>query len=181
MDSIKAITNRRSIRSYQIKAVEGSKIETLIGAANSAPFAGPFHISVLLNKDLLTEINHKALSAMKNSGNEFLQSRAALPGYEPMYGAPLMLVFSAPKENPYGLASCSNAATTAALAATELGLGSCYVVTPTLVFGHDADICRRAGIPENFQAACCLLAGYTDDASKYSAPRQRDDNVNYVR
>lgn len=181
MDTLKAVATRKSIRSYQAKSVEDSKIETLIGAANSAPFAGPFHISVLLNKELLTELSHKTLTAMKNSGNEFLQSRADLPGYHPMYGAPLMLIFSAPAENPYGAANCSNAATTAALVATELGLGSCYIITPTLVLAHDADIAKKAGIPSGFKAACCLLAGYTDDPKKYSAPRQKSENVTYVR
>ena len=181
MDILKIVSARRSVRSYQSKAVEDSKIETLIGAANSAPFAGPFHISVVLNKELLTELNHKTLTAMKNSGNEFLQSRAALEGYQPMYGAPLMLIFSAPAENPYGVASCSNAATTAALVATDIGLGSCYVVTPTLTLAHDAAIAKKAGVPSGFKAACCLLAGYTDDPKKYQAPRQKDDNVSYIR
>ena len=181
MDTLKAISTRKSIRSYQSKPVEDSKIETLIGAANSAPFAGPFHISVISNRDLLTELNHKALTAMKNSGNDFLRSRAALEGYQPIYGAPVMLIFSAAKQNPYGAASCSNAATSAAIVASDLGLGSCYIVTPTLVLDHDSDMAEKSGIPEDFSATCCLLVGYTDDPSKYSAPRQRDENVSYIR
>lgn len=181
MDTLKAVADRKSVRSYQTKAVEDSKIETLIGAANSAPFAGPFHISVLLNKDLLTELNHKTLTAMKNSGVEFLKSRAELPGYEPIYGAPLMFVFSAPEDNPYGGANCSNAATTAALVATDLGLGSCYVVTPTLALAKDPDMCRKIGLPDGFKAICCLLLGYTDDKDKFSTPRPKAENVNYTR
>lgn len=181
METLKAIAERKSIRSYQKKDVEAAQIETLIGAANSAPFAGPFHISVVLNNDLLTELNHKTLSAMKNSGNDFLMSRAALPGYEPIYGAPMVMIFSAPKDHPYAQANCSNAATCAALVATDLGLGSCYVVTPTMTLEHDDDLRRKAGIPDAYRAICCLLVGYTDDPDKYSTPRNHDENVNYAR
>lgn len=181
MDTLKAVTARKSVRSYQNKAVEASKIETLIGAANSAPFAGPFHISVVLNKDLLTELDHKTLTAMKNSGIDFLQKIAQTPGYKPIFEVPLLFVFSAPEENPYGAASCANAATTAAIVATDLGLGSCYVVTPTLVLTQDADMCRKIGVPDGFKAACCLTVGYTDDPEKGRTPRQKGDNVNYAR
>lgn len=180
MDAVRAIEARRSVRSYHGKAVEEDKIEILLNAANNAPKAGPFHISVVTNPDVLKEINDKALAGMKNSGNSFLVERAALPGYQPLYGAPLLLLFSAPEENIYSLANVSNAATSAIIAATSLGLGSCYAVTPTLPFAGDKTLAEKLGIPSGMKPMCGVLAGYAD-GNKFSAPRQEVPNISYCR
>lgn len=179
METLKAIANRKSIRSYKAQDVEKSKIETIIGAANKAPTAGPVHITVISNRVILKNLNDKTLKLMHSSGNDFLQSRAAIQGYQPMYHAPVMLVFSGPKDNHYSMANASNAATMASLAATDLGLGSCYVVTPTMTLAAEPDLAHELGVPKGFFAGCCLLLGYTDDASLYATNRVPEDNVNY--
>ncbi|MGE4353771.1 MAG: hypothetical protein AB7D36_06775 [Oscillospiraceae bacterium] len=57
--------------------MEADKIEQLIIAANNAPQAGPLHISVVENQGILKSINDAALTAMKNSGNDFMVSRTS--------------------------------------------------------------------------------------------------------
>ena len=180
MQAMDAILQRKSVRQYLGKAVEDDKIKALLEAANSAPLAGEFHITVLKNSALIKEINDKAHIAMKNSGNDFLMERAALPGYQPLYGAPLLLVFSAAKANPYSLANVSNACTTAAIAATALGLGSCYVVTPTMALGAEPELAGKIGVPKGLTPMCALLVGYSGK-DQFASPKQAANNVNYCQ
>jgi len=51
---------------------------------------------VIQNTGLRQRINDRALDAMVHSGNEFAQQRASLPGYQPIYGAPVLILLSAP-------------------------------------------------------------------------------------
>ncbi len=179
METLKAIANRKSIRSYMPGKPEASAVEAIIGAANKAPNAGPVHISVITNKGVIKTINDKAKAIMLESGNDFLVSRASLPGYEPLYGAPAVMIFSAPAEHKYAQANTAGAATCAAIAATDLGLGSCYAVTPTMPLNADKDFAKKLGVPAGFTAVCALLLGYTDDPDKFSTRKTPVENVNY--
>lgn len=179
MDAIKAIETRSSARSYAAQPLTQAQLDTLVKAAQSAPKAGNFHISVVTNAGLLAQIDAKALEAMQNSGNDFLMGRAALPGYRPLYNAPVLFLFSAPPQEPYGAANCAGAATAAAIAATALELGSCYVVTPTLALAADAELGQKAQIPAGYKAMCGLLAGYKE-GEKFTTEKQPLNNVSYV-
>lgn len=179
MDIIEVIEKRKSVRGYEKEAVDMYDIEILVMAARCAPKAGEFHISVITNADVLKEINDKALEVMKNSGNEFLMSRAALPGYQPLYGAPVLFLMSAP-DGPHAVETCSCSATAVTFAATGLGLGSCYVITPVLAVGGDGALMKKIGIPDGFGAVCGVLAGY-ETTDRFSAPRKQIENVNYCK
>lgn len=180
MDAIKAVETRSSARAYAAKPLTANELDTLIKAAQNAPKAGDFHISVITNPAMLREINDKALTAMQNSGNDFLMSRAALPGYMPLYDAPALLLFSAPPEGPYGAVNCACAATAAAIAATGLELGSCYVVTPTLALAADPGLNAKLALPAGFKAMCGLLAGYKN-GEKFATEKAVMNNVAYIK
>lgn len=97
MNVLTAIEKRKSVRAYKPGKVEQEKLDTLVEAANSAPIFGEIHITVVENSSLLNEINDAALKQMKNSGNDFLVKRASMEGYNPLYGAPVLILLSAPK------------------------------------------------------------------------------------
>ena len=180
MNTLEAIGARKSTRSYHQKPVEADKIEQLIAAANNAPKAGAFHISVVENQDILKSVNDLALTAMKNSGNDFMVSRASLDGYQPLYGAPVLFLFSTPEGAPYSEANASCAATSLTIAATELELGSCYVVAPLLGIGAAPELGKQIGIPEGFVPVCGVIAGYAN-GNAFGTPKTKADNVNYCR
>lgn len=181
MDALAAIAARKSVRDYLAQPVEQDKIDALLIAAGSAPKAGDFHISVVENTDVLKAVNDTALQVMLDSGNDFLTCRAKLPGYQPLYGAPLLFLFSGPATNPYTQANASNACTTALLAATALGLGSCYLVTPTLALGADDTLAARIGVPQGYTAVCGGIFGYAGDTDKYVSERKPFDSFSYCR
>ncbi|MDR1159257.1 MAG: nitroreductase family protein [Syntrophomonadaceae bacterium] len=178
MDAIKAIEKRKSIRSYVSKQVEADKINILARAANSAPKAGGFHISVITNTRVLIDIDEKALTAMKNSGNDFLTQRANTPGYRPLYGASALFVISAEK-GPYAQATASCSATAVTIAATALNLGSCYMVSPILALTADSGLSAKIGVPEGYTPICAVALGYTESEDAFSTPREAADNINY--
>lgn len=181
METMQALKKRKSSRSYLEKAVEENKVTALADAANNGPKAGEIHITVVENKELLKRWNDITLNVMKNSGNDFLMSRAAIPGYQPLYGAPLVLLISAQEGNPYNIANASCAATMVTIAATELGLGSCYVITPTLGLAAEPAIAKEIGIPDGNTALCGVLAGYAGEDTIPTSKRDNGANVNYCR
>lgn len=181
MDALQAIMERHSVRSYKKGVVAQDKVETLVSAANSAPFAGAFHITVVLDSGILEGLEETTLAAMRESPLQFLRDLAETPGYRPLYEAPAMLVLSAPQANPFGLANCANAATTGAIAANALGLGACFVVTPTLALNRDQELCKKLGVPDGNTVHCCLLFGHTHDPEFARRPRDLGDNINYYR
>lgn len=180
MDTIDIILKRKSVRCYKDEQICNEDLEKIIASGNNAPNAGPFHISVIQNKDLLQKISDLALEGMKKSGSEFLMSRAALPGYAPIYGAPTLLILSSPKGDGAGDINTSCAAANMTIAATALGLGSCYVVTPGLAFNLDNSLYSEAGIPDGYDIRCSVILGYCagDEFATEKAPKS---NVNYVK
>lgn len=99
MNLLHAIEIRKSVRAYTQTPVEKEKNEAIIRAGSLAPVFGQFHITVIENPGLLQEIGQVTLEMIKNSGDEFLEKRAASKGYNPLYGAPVMILLSAPGGN----------------------------------------------------------------------------------
>ncbi|MDR2355786.1 MAG: nitroreductase family protein [Clostridiales Family XIII bacterium] len=178
METLKAIENRKSARDYTEQPIEREKLEKILWAGNRAPLGGAFHMTVIRDKALLGEIDEATLSAMKNSDNEFARGRAALPGYRPLYHAPVLIVLSA--EDPArGMSSVCNAVTAMSFAATDLGLGSCFVGSPIQVLGAGGAFFARLGLPAGCKPLVGMLLGYAG-ADKFGRPRPAADNVNYV-
>jgi len=172
-----AVMKRKSIRSYHDKGVAADDVAKVIKAGQWAPNAGAYTMSVVRNKYLMERINEKTLEAMRASGNDFLMERAALPGYMPLYGGPVAILLSGPTDVAITQLNCAVAVENMLLQATELGLGSCFLRSPSYALNkpENAALAREAGIPEGSQMECGLVFGYTDDEKKFArmerAPR----------
>lgn len=92
MNISEAIAKRKSVRAYLDKPVLIDNLKKIVEAGRWAPNAGPYQISVVRNAGLRQRINDRTHDAMVHSGNEFLQQRASLPGYQPLYGAPVLIL-----------------------------------------------------------------------------------------
>ena len=183
MDISEAIAKRKSVRAYLDKPVVDDDLEKIVEAGRWAPNSGPFQISVIRNAGLRQKINDRTLDAMVHSGNEFLQQRASLPGYQPIYGAPVLILLSGPADAPHSLRNTALAAENMLLEATGLGLGSCYLFTPTLALNGESnrDLAKEAGIPDGYALQCAVIVGYAAAEDKFTvAERIRKGSVNYV-
>ena len=183
MNISEAIAKRKSVRAYLDKPVPEDDLAKIVEAGQWAPNAGPFQISVVRNAGLRQRINDRTLDAMLHSGNAFLQQRAALPGYQPIYGAPVLILLSAPTNAPYSAVNTALAAENMLLQATGLGLGSCHIVTPALALNgeNNRDLAREAGFPDGDVVQCAVIVGYAAAENKFTAgERTRKGSVNYV-
>src|SRR5512137_65001 len=183
MDVSKAIVTRKSVRAYDDKPVPTDLLKKIIEAGQWAPNAGPIQISVIQNAGLRQRINNRAKDAMVHSENEFARQRAALPGYEPIYGAPVLILLSAPADAPFGTANTALVAENMLLEATGLGLGSCFLVSPTRALNgeNNHDLAREAGVPKGYTMQCAVIVGYAAAENKFSVgERSKRGKVNYV-
>ncbi len=183
MNVSEAILTRKSVRAYLDKPVSGDDLERIIEAGRWAPNAGPFQVSVVRNAEMLQRINDRTLDAMLSSGNELLVQRASLPGYQPLYGAPVLILLSGPGDAPFSAVNAALAAQNMLLEATGLGLGSCYLVSPTLALNAKAnrDLTQQAGIPEGYKLQCAVIVGYAAAENKFSVgERSRKGSLNFV-
>ena len=183
MDVTEAITKRKSMRAYEARQVPPDVLAKIIEAGQWAPNAGPFQISVIRNGNLRQRINDRALDAMIHAGNEFSRQRASLPGYQPLYGAPVLILLSAPVDAPFSPMNAALVAENMLLEATGLGLGSCYLVSPTRALNGDSnkDLAKEAGVPEGYAVQCAVIVGYAAAENRFSvAERSKRGAVSYV-
>jgi nitroreductase len=117
------------------------------------------------------------------SEREFLRQRAALPGYQPLYAAPVVILLSGPADAPHSARNTALAAENMILQATELGLGTCYLVSPTLALNgaDNRDLAQQAGVPDGYAVQCAVAVGYAAAENRFSlGERTRKGSVNYV-
>lgn len=180
MSISESIAKRKSVRAYLDRGVDAQDVERVVEAGRWAPNAGPFHMTVLNRADLKQRLNDATHAAMLSSGIEFLVMRASLPGYQPLYAAPVVVLLSGPA-GPYTAVNCALAAENMVLEATGLGLASCFIVTPGLALGGDAALANEVGLPEGFAFQCAVLLGHAAETDPYSNPqREPKGTVSYV-
>ncbi len=165
-----AIVKRRSVRAYLDEPVAAEMVDRIVEAGRWAPNHGDYHLSVIRDFQLRQRINDRTLAAMKASGIEFLKERAALPGYQPLYGAPAIVLLSGPAEIPNAPFNCALVVENMLLQATEEGLGSCFIMSVALALrGEDnRGLAREAQIPEGYIFQCGLVFGYAAAENKFS-------------
>lgn len=180
MDTLEAILKRKSVRSYKNEQISEAELKALVDAGMSGPGGGAVHLSVIQKGDLIQRINDITKNAMLNSGVEFSVQRASLPGYEPIYGAPTLILLSAP--DPNGAVNCACAAENMLIAATALGLGSCFLMSIRAAFGgeNSAALLADCGVPAGNVVCCGVIAGY-QDGDRFSSSNRKVRTVNYVK
>jgi nitroreductase len=123
MDLFEAINTRQSIRAYQNREVEADKLEALLTAVNHAPSAG--------------NLQSYQIYLVRDAGLKRALAKAAL-AQQFLAQAPLVLVFCADQvrasaryrdrgEHLYSVQDATVAVAYAQLAATALGLATCWV------------------------------------------------------
>jgi FMN reductase [NAD(P)H] len=183
MDISEVILKRKSIRAYIDKAVSKNDLDKIVEAGRWAPNAGPFQISVISNPALLKKINDRTHNLMLNSENEFLKQRASLPGYQPLYGAPVVILLSGPDKTPFPVHNTVLAAENILLEATGLGLGSCFLISATSALHGEKnrDIAKEAGIPNNYSVQCAVAIGHAAAENRFTLDeRAQKGSVNYL-
>ena len=173
--TIETILKRKGTMSYSAEQIRDEDLNLILEAGISAPTARinqNRHFTAVQNKEILQQIDSETFKLMPS----------VPPGYHPLYQAPTVIVVSAPADYFYADQDCAIAVENMSIAATSLGLGSRYLLSPIHFFEHETGsrIKKEIGIPEGYRTIACLITGY--DANPNREPTARNKNVvNYVK
>ena len=173
-DTFAAINSRKSIRSYLDKPVEKDILDRIVAAGDKAPLGSALAFRVITDKSMLAGIDQVTHDRMLNSGMQFQVERASLPGYRPLYNAPVLIVIASDPER--GALGAAAAAENMIIAATDLGLGSCFVASPIATLS-DPLFADKLALPQGYKPLMGVLLGYTADRDVFSRPRTSADIV----
>ena len=178
------ILKRRSIRKYKSDPVGRADLETIVQAALYAPTgadAEPWHFTVLTDKKLIGELDEKARAAMRESGIERIAEMGNNLAYRIFFGAPVVVVISGEKvlrktgTHLSALADCSAAIQNMQLAATSLGLGSCWIGLIRYLFEKD-----KSMAPEGYEPLFALTLGTSAGAEAIRPRERRQGTVRWI-
>lgn len=157
MNTMDTICSRKTIRDFTGENITENELKTVITAANASPVGmGAFetlHLTVITNKELLCQIDK---AGAKMFGKEDIH---------PLYGAPTLILVSSKKPEPnMENVIYSNAAIMAhnmVLAATQAGIGACYIWGATMAIAKSEDILNQINLPKDFIPCCSVALGKT--------------------
>ncbi|MGB9602645.1 MAG: nitroreductase family protein [Verrucomicrobiia bacterium] len=170
MELFEAINSRRSIRKYKSVAIEPEKINKIYDVITRAPSAGNLQAyQVYVVKDIETK---KRLA------------KAALD-QEFIVEAPIVLVFCAVAarskkygkrgETLYCIQDATIAAAYAQLAATALGLSTCWVGA-----FDESEVVNILRLPIGHRPIAMLPIGYADESPEPTSRRAIDDLIKQI-
>jgi nitroreductase len=170
MDFFDVVANRRSVRAYLDKKIEEDKLQKILEAGNAAPSAG--------------DLQGYEIVVVKDQKQKEALSKAAF-GQPFLVQAPVVLVVVANQKRSatrygergaklYAVQDASIAASYMQLAATALGLASCWVGA-----FDDKDVARVVGanIDKGFMPEAMLPIGYPNQSPRATPRRKLSDLV----
>lgn len=165
------IKHRRSVKKYKNTPVPRELVEKVAEAGTYAASGMNRQSPIILaitNKevrDKLAAINAKAMG---------------MEGIDPFYGAPVVLVVLAKKDVPTHVYDGSIVMSNMMLAATELGLGNCWIHRAKEEFESDygKEILAKLGINDEYEGVGNLILGYADETPAVKA--RKEDYVYHI-
>jgi nitroreductase len=172
---LEAISNRRSVRSYEQKPVPKEILNKIIEAGNQAPFTSitrsqPWRFVVVEDKEFKQKLFQTAFPFWKNATDGMKEQYPELyematclynamdnPKDVIYYNAPVIIFVIGPATG--GAISCALACENMMIAATSFGLGSCYTGFGAMVKGNP-EVVTALELNENEQIYGPILIGY---------------------
>lgn len=158
METLKAMAMRKSTRAYEPEQITDEALDTVLSAGCLAPVGmgryDSIHLTVIQKRVFLDKISEasKINAPRKDMG-------------DPFYGAPTAIFISAKKDEnmPGATTEMANAACIIEnmhLAATDLGLGSVYLMGVVGMTAGNTELHREMGVPNGYTPVSALALGY---------------------
>ena len=184
---IKNIMERRSTRSFKLEQIKDEDLNAILTAGAYAPSGMNLQLwkfTAIKNAEILKALKktvrdvYRRLYVHKDEEsyikNHLIKNVA--DDYDFMYNAPTLVILSAPLDAAMGMPDCAAAIENMMLAATSLGIGSCWI-NQIRWLSEQPDMKAelvKLGIPEKHTVNCSLSLGYTD---KPTPLKPRKENV----
>lgn len=182
MDVFETIEKRASIRSFKPEQITEEALDKILHAAERAPRIGSLSIVVLQNGEVIRSVSDSAKRAMLDGGG-WNRSRAQTPGYNPLYGAPTVIMLCGNPRDHFEVLTTGIAMGMMVLAATGLGLGSVTVSSIRHAFtGPDGPALRRQlGLRDGEEVLLSLAVGIPDDPKAHEMKGAGPNSIRYIR
>lgn len=167
--AIDMIKNRRSVRSYKDDMVPRDVLEKILEAGTWAATGmnrqSPIILAVTNRalRDRLSAINAQILNGMGRDGS-----------HDPFYGAPVVLVVLADRNVPTCIHDGSLVMGNLMLAASELGIGSCWIHRAKETFDTEEGkaILKELGVEGDYVGVGNCVLGYPQGDIPAAKPRK---------
>jgi nitroreductase len=175
---IETIKSRRSVRSFKPELPPKAELEAVLDAAIRAPSgmnAQVWRFTAVARRSLIDRLNARIRESLRSSIVERLRAMADNPEADFFYGAPVVVIASGEADSPTVAPDCAAALQNMMLAASSLGLGSCWVHAPTrLVEGPETSVLREElGIPRSHAVFGSIALGYASGPQP-AAPERKE-------
>jgi len=170
------IRKRKSIRKYQDKPLTKDIIGKILEAARYAPSARnlqQLEYRVVTNKALIEKLNEGIAAAIQKDGMPLKGPPGAKPNF--FYGAPLLTIIIAPKDNHFAFSDSALAVQNIMLYATSIGLGSCFIGMARFI-EKDKDLRKALNIGDDMTIVASVICGYADEDP---APREKKQKAEF--
>ena len=182
---IEGLYQRRSVRAFGRESVTQGALAALIDAAIQAPSAmneQPWSFTVVTDKAVLSSISKKAKAcALEAFGEEshfdHLRQMLSDPKFDIFYGAPALVVISAPKQSAWAIEDCAMAAENLMLAAHAMRLGTCWIGFAQKWLNTDEGH-AAIGLDESHVAVAPIIVGHPQ--SKPAAVPRRKASIRWI-
>ena len=173
-EALENIKTRRSIRKYKPDMVPQEILDKIIEA-------GLYAASGMGQQNtIIVQVTNKELRDKISKMNQEIGGWKE--GFDPFYGAPVMLIVLAKKDWPNRVYDGSLVMGNLMLAAHDLGIGSCWIHRAKQEFETDwgKEFLKSLGIEEEYEGIGHCALGYVDgDYPK--APTIKENRVYYVK
>lgn len=198
MEFSEVLSRRKSTRRFSPEQITPQQLETLLAAANASPVGsalfGDIHLTVVTDREVLLTLCEAAGARFSTAeklrdvaGEVADRSPTRAGGKRPdlFYGAPTVIFVShrrQTKQPGIEWANVSAVVTHMHLAATDMGLGSCYMwgALESMRMLPEYDHTDLLGLPEDFEPLMALAVGYPAEASGAGGFRHPPLEINYI-
>ena len=186
-DIIQAILTRRSVRAYQPRQIGEKDLQEILLAGQYAPTAMGdqlWHFTVEQNAELKEKLQLLCKASFKNSDIPSLRELSSRDDVHVFYHAPTLVIVSADSKAVAPLWDSVLAMENLLLAASSLGISSCWVHSPMIVYGTPEGPASLSSIglnfPEGHVPYAAAVFGYSVQPLPEAAPR-KPDTVTFLK
>lgn len=163
-ETLNTIMNRSSCREYKIECISDDELMCILEAGIQAPSAMNQQLCeafAVTNRDLIDELVEAIKTVFNKRGEKKPDS------YHCSYHAPVLVIVSGPEYDSRRKEDGSCMLENMFLAATSLGIGSCWInqLRDTQDVDEVRDILTRIGLPVNHKVVGCAALGYPSKTS----------------
>ncbi len=168
---LKAIHERRSIRSFTSQPIPVEDIHLILEAARVAPSGmngQTWHFTAIQDEEKLAELNRRIKVAFSESTEKRLQERGTSQSYCCYYHAPALVIVSNEPTQWWAGMDCACALQNIFLAAHSLQIGSCWINQLGTTCDHPVvrEYLTALGVPTDHTVYGCAALGYADSYPK---------------